>query len=82
MPVKPIQLRCRPPVGWPTMAGIVPAAPGTAKSRKPHRDWPKSVANPMAPAVLYRANAATASAIRPPNGVTLGLRGNDLLLEA
>jgi hypothetical protein len=33
------------------------------------------------PAVLHRANAATPSAIRPPNRVTPGPCGNDLLLE-
>jgi hypothetical protein len=44
--------------------------------------WPKSVATRALPAVLHMANTATPSAIRPPNGVASGLRGNDLLLEA
>ena len=35
----------------------------------------------MTSVVLHMANLATASAIRPSNGVAPGLRGNDLLLE-
>jgi hypothetical protein len=34
------------------------------------------------PVVLHTANAATASAIRPANGMAPDLRGNDLLLTA
>jgi hypothetical protein len=36
----------------------------------------------MVPAVLYVTNATAASALWPLNRVALGLRGNDLLLEA
>jgi hypothetical protein len=36
----------------------------------------------MVPVILHTANLATASAVRSPNGVALGLRGDDLLLEA
>src|SRR5215217_2059410 len=36
----------------------------------------------MIPIVLHTASSATALAIRSPNGVVPGLRGNDLLLEA
>jgi len=36
----------------------------------------------MVPVILHSAHLATASAIRPPDGVALGLRRDDLLLEA
>ena len=64
------------------MVGFVPAAPGTAKSRKPHRDLAEKRRHRVVPVILHTADAPTASAIRPPNGVAPGLRGNDLLLEA
>src|SRR5690349_4017042 len=35
----------------------------------------------MIPIILHTTNEATASAIRSPDGVVLGLRGNDLLLQ-
>src|SRR5208283_4630155 len=38
MRLKLIQLRRRAAIRWPTMAGFVAAAPGTAKAGKPHRD--------------------------------------------
>jgi hypothetical protein len=77
---KPIQLRCRPAMGCPTTVDFVPAAPGTARSRKPRRHLAEKHSNPMAPVVLHAANLSTASAIRPPNGAAPGLCGNDLLL--
>src|SRR5271165_1932320 len=36
----------------------------------------------MVPVILHPAHLATASAVRPPDGVALGLRRDDLLLEA
>ena len=63
------------------MAGFVPAAPGTAKSGKPHRDLAEKCRDRMVPIVLHAANIATASADRSPNCVALGLRRNDLLLQ-
>ena len=35
----------------------------------------------MIPIILHTTNLATASAIRSPNGVVPGLRGNNLLLQ-
>ncbi len=67
---------------WPTMAGFVAAAPGTAKAGKPHRDLAEKRRDRMVPVILHSAHPATASAVRPPNGVALGLRRDDLLLEA
>jgi len=82
MRLKLIQLRRRAAMRWPTMAGFVAAAPGTAKAGKPHRDLAEKRRDRMVPVILHSANLATASAIRPPNGVALGLRRDDLLLEA
>src|SRR3954452_10441503 len=67
---------------WPTMAGFIAPAPGTAKAGKPHRDLAKKRRNRVVPIILHRADSATISAVRAPNGVAPGLRGNDLLLEA
>jgi hypothetical protein len=82
MRLKPVQFRCRVAMRWPTMAGFVAAAPATAKAGKPHRDPAEKRRNRVISVVLHVANLATASAIRPSNGVPPGLRGNDLLLEA
>ena len=64
------------------MASFASAASRTAKSGKPHRDLAEKRGNPMLPVVFHPANQAAALAIRPPNGMTPGLRGNNLLLEA
>src|SRR5690242_13353918 len=53
-----------------------------AKPRQPHPDLAEQRRDRMIPIVLHMANLATASAIRSPNGVLPGLRGNDLLLES
>jgi hypothetical protein len=53
----------------------------TAKPGKPHRDLAEKRRDRMIPIVLHTTNDATTSAIRSPNGVAPGLRGNDLLLE-
>ena len=82
MRLKLIQLRRRAAIRWPTMAGFVAAAPGTAKTGKPHRDLAEKRRDRMVPVILHSAHLATASAVRPPNGVALGLRRDDLLLEA
>ena len=82
MRLKLIQLRRRAAMRWPTMAGFIAAAPATAKARKPYRDLAEKRRDRMAPVILYSANLVTASAVRPPNGVALGLRRDDLLLEA
>src|SRR3954447_3635741 len=66
---------------WPTMAGSIAAPPATAKARKPHPDLTKQCRDRMIPIILHATNEATASAIRSPNGVVFGLRGNDLLLQ-
>ena len=82
MRLKLVQLRRRPAMRGPTMAGFVAATPDTAKAGKPHRDLAEKRRNRMVPVVLHTADLATALAVRPSNGVALGLRGNDLLLEA
>ena len=82
MRLKLIQFRCRPAMRWPADASLDRATRGTAKSGKPHRDLAEKRRDRMVPVVLHVANAATASAIRPPDGVAPGLRGDDLLLEA
>jgi hypothetical protein len=56
--------------------------PATAKAGKPHRDLAEKRRDHMVPVILYSAKLATVSAVRPPNGVALGLRSDDLLLEA
>ena len=82
MRLKLIQLRRRAAIRWPTMAGFVAAAPSTAKAGKPHRDLAEKRRDRMVPVILHSAHLATASAVRPPDGVALGLRRDDLLLEA
>src|SRR5271165_2593999 len=82
MRLKLIQLRRRAAIRWPTMAGFVAAAPGTAKAGKPHRDLAEKRRDRMVPVILHSAHLATASAVRPPDGVARGLRRDDLLLEA
>jgi hypothetical protein len=67
---------------WPTNASLDRATPSTPKTGKPDRDLTKMRRYGMVPIVLYMTNATTVSAIRPMNRVALGLRGNDLLLEA
>ncbi len=67
---------------WPTMASFIPPTPATAKAGKPHRDLAEKRRDRMVSVILHSANLATASAVRPPNGVALGLRRDDLLLEA
>jgi hypothetical protein len=81
MRLKLIQLRCRPAMRWPIMAGFVPAAPGTAKSGKSHHDLAEKCRDRMVPIIFHAANIATASAGRSPNRVALGLPRNDLLLQ-
>src|SRR5437660_12152253 len=63
------------------MASFVSTASSTAKSGQPHPDLAEQCRDRMSPIVLHATNEATASAIRSPNGVVPGLRGNDLLLE-
>src|SRR3954453_4288729 len=63
------------------MASFVSTASSTAKSGQPHPDLAEQCRDRMIPIVLHATNEATASAIRSPNGVVPGLRGNDLLLE-
>src|SRR5689334_331160 len=82
MRLKPIQLRCRAAMRWPTMAGFVTAAPGTAKAGKSQRNLAKKRRNRVVSIVLHLAHSATALASRPSKGVVPGLRSNDLLLQA
>src|SRR5208283_3954973 len=49
---------------------------------KPHRDLAEKRRDRMVPVIFHSAHLATASAVRPPDGVALGLRRDDLLLEA
>ena len=63
------------------MASFASATSSTAKSGKPHRDLAEQRGNQMVPIIFHPADQTTASAIRPPNGMAPGLRGNDLLLE-
>src|SRR3954452_15583507 len=63
------------------MASFVSTASSTAKSGQPHPDLAEQCRDRMIPIVLRATNEATASAIRSPNGVVPGLRGNDLLLQ-
>src|SRR3954466_6304493 len=64
------------------MASFVSTASSTAKSGQPHPDLAKQCRDRMIPIILHATNEATASAIRSPNSVVSGLRGNDLLLQA
>jgi hypothetical protein len=82
MRLKRIQLWCRPTLQRPPDACLDPAARGTMKSGKPHRDLAEKRGDRTLPVVLHMANTATPSTIRPPNGVASGLRDDDLLLEA
>jgi len=82
MCLKPVQLRRRPAVRWPANASLDPAARGTAKAGKPHRDPAEQRRHRMVPVVLHTANAATMWAGRPPISMLPGLRGNDLPLNA
>ncbi len=77
-----IQLRRRAAMRWPTMTSFVSAASSTAKPRKPHRNLAEQCRDHMISVILHPADAATASAIRPPNGVASSLCGNHLLLKA
>jgi hypothetical protein len=61
MRLRPIQLRFRPAMRWPTMVGFIPAAPGIAKSRKPHRDLAEKASQPNGRGNPSHANAATVS---------------------
>src|SRR5436305_14587528 len=64
------------------MARFAAATSATAKPRQPQRDLAEHGRDCMIPVVLHMANSAAAAAIRPPNGMISGLRGNDLLLQA
>jgi len=79
---KPVQLWYRPAMGWPVEANLDPAARGTAKPGKPHRDLAEQRRDRMVPVVLHTARAATVWAGRPPIGMLPGLRGDDLSLNA
>ncbi len=81
MRLKPIQLRCRPAMQWPSDASLDPATRGAAKPGKPQRDLAEQRRDRLVPAVLHTASAVTARAFRPPNGVIPGLRGDNLLLN-
>src|SRR5690242_16541495 len=82
MRLKLIQFRRRTAMRWPAMTSFAAATPGTAKPGQPHRDLAKQGGDRMVPVVLHTTNLAAASAIRSPNGMTSGLRGDDLLLES
>src|SRR5208282_1559211 len=82
MRLKLIQLWRRPTLRRPSDARLDPATRGTIKSGKPHRDLAEKRRDRALPVVLHTATAATASAIRPANGVASGLCGDDLLLQA
>ena len=82
MRLQPVQLRRWPAVRRPANTDLEPAARGTAKPRKPHRDLAEQRRHRMVSAVFHRANPATARACRPPNSVLPGLRGDELPLNA
>src|SRR3954452_14557171 len=82
MRLKLVQFRGRAAVRGPSDASLDRATPSTAKTRKPNHDLAKMRRDRMVPVILYVTNATTTSALRPPNRVAPGLRGNDLLLEA
>ena len=67
---------------WPVNTRLDPAARGTAKPGKPHHGLAEQRRHRMVPVILHTANVATARAIRLPNGVLPGLRGDDLPLNA
>jgi hypothetical protein len=82
MRLKPIQLGRRPAMRWPSIASLDHTAPGTAKSRQPHRGTAEKRRDPMLAVVLHATNTATDSAIRPANNSMLpGLSGNQRLLQ-
>ena len=66
---------------WPAMTSFAAATFSTAKPRQPHPDLAEQCRDRMIAIVLHTTNLATASAIRSPNGVVPGLRGNNLLLQ-
>ena len=82
MRLKLVEFRRRPTMRWPTNASLDPATPSTAKTGKPHCDLAEMRRYGMVAIVFHVANATTPSAIRPPNRVAPGLRGNDFPLEA
>ena len=82
MRLKLVEFRRRPAMRRPTNASLDRVTPSTAKTGKTHRDLAKVRRDHMVPVVLYVANATAASALWPLNRVALGLRSNDLLLEA
>jgi hypothetical protein len=67
---------------WPTSASPDRATPSTAKTGKPHRDLATMRRHRMVPVILHVTNVTTDSALRPPNRVAPGGRGDDLLFEA
>jgi len=67
---------------WPVEANLDPAARGTAKPGKPHRDLAEKRRDRIVPVVLHTARAATVWAGRPPIGMLPGLRGDDFPLNA
>jgi len=82
MRLKPVQLRYRSAIRWPSNPSLDPARRGTAQTGKPNRNLAEQRRYRMIPAVLRAANIATACAVRSPNGVLLGLCGDDLPLKA
>jgi hypothetical protein len=82
MRLKLVEFRRRPAMRRPTNASLDRVTPSTAKTGKTHRDLAKMRRDHMVPVVLYVTNATAASALWPLNRVALGLRGNDLPLEA
>ncbi len=81
MRLQPVQLRCRSAMRRPSQASLDPAARGTAKPGKPHRDLAEQHRDRMVPVVLHTASAVTVRAFRSLNGVVPGLRGDDRLLN-
>src|SRR5271166_2110078 len=77
MSLKLIQFRRRPGTRWPVEANLDRTMCGTAESGKPHRYLTEKRGYRVIPIVRHVANAATAWAIRPSNGVALCLRGDD-----
>src|SRR5208283_1072300 len=76
MRLKVVQFWGRPAMRWPPNASLDRATPSTAKTGKPHRNLAKMRRDRMVPIILHVTDATTASAIRPPNRVAPGLRGN------
>jgi hypothetical protein len=82
MPLAVLQLRMKVESKVTTIADAIVSGLAIASFRSASPIFKEKRSDRAPPVVLHMANSATLSAIRAPNGVASGLRGDDLLLEA